>query len=318
MATLDNLFKAIDTTFSIFRIGSAANDIHTAVTDDSLTTSQKVFRVAANGGVILGEGASIGVTFKKDVSPNVKFGVKAFRNASDVAAEGSKLYSQKDIGKTDVANFMFVLTARSLDTIEAATQTPKFKSIIKDDKKIEKIKKGCGILKRGVEFANVAPKAYEAGNNIYDKLSGSKIKPTTNAPQPADPSEPNEDEENLRFVQQLNDILNLQDIADLIRIPEVLEDACTALPICPITRRPIRFLIEAQAEEPFPQPLFYERRAINAYLDQHPNQPPLGWPAQVRYQYPDLRHPRQRQHEIDNLLRNLVNELKRANNLQEI
>ncbi len=318
MATVDNLLKVLDTSFRIFRIGSAVNDIHTTVTDDSLTTSQKVFRVVTDGGVIVGESASIGVTFTKDVKPNVKFGVKAFTNISDVAAEGSKLYCKKEIETSDIANFVLVLSARSLDTMEAATQTSKFESIIKDKKKIEKIQKGCALLKRGVEFAHIAPKTYDAVNSIYDKINNPKAQQKPAANQANVQQQNNEEEDELRYVQQLNEVLNINDINDLIRIPEILEDACAAFPRCPITRRPIRLLVEAHAEEPFPQPLFYERRAINAYLDQHPNQPPIGWPANIPYRYPDLIHPRQRQHEMDAFLRNLVNELKRAHNLNEI
>ncbi len=107
--------------------------------------------------------------------------------------------------------------------------------------------------------------------------------------------------------QEAEDMLRTRDIEEWKDIPEMLtSDPVLQLYCCSITHKPIRFLLVVTATKEWESPVYYERKTIEDWLKEHPQQLPENWPEGVPLQMASLSVCRDKQAQIDKQLQQVL------------
>lgn len=94
---------------------------------------------------------------------------------------------------------------------------------------------------------------------------------------------PRAEYEQRRRVQELNGIEELREIPEFFSGTDVYSHYG-----CPITQKYIRFLVVLNGTQEDDHPVFYEKRAIEQWIADHPNERPASWPPGIPYQLSSL------------------------------
>lgn len=116
-----------------------------------------------------------------------------------------------------------------------------------------------------------------------------------------------------RFLQRLDEVRLATTIEDFSSIPKLFlekQDSLLRKYICPLTKKPIRHIVVVRSTRNTPNPLYYEKTAIEQFISRHPNELPNGWPITTPVQLNQIVRHVSKQAEIDSRLTTLFNQTK--------
>ncbi len=89
-----------------------------------------------------------------------------------------------------------------------------------------------------------------------------------------------------RLVDNFQLVLKATSIEEFNIIPEFFEyDPLLAEFICPLTKKPIRYIVAIRGTEDAPHPIYFEKKAIQALLDTLPLVRPDAWPSELEFNH---------------------------------
>ncbi|HLB52579.1 MAG TPA: hypothetical protein VJK48_02580 [Chlamydiales bacterium] len=90
--------------------------------------------------------------------------------------------------------------------------------------------------------------------------------------------------EDRNYAEELNEIRFAGSISDFSKVPDhpfFSKDPILCRWQCPISKRPIRFIVVIESTKKTNHPIFYEKEAIEKFFSEHPGSRPPAWPRRI-------------------------------------
>ena len=302
------LLKAINLSFNAFEMIKAAADCLDCYQDEKLTSAQKAARIFANTLFFLGQGAQLGTRIIKNSSNCAKLITTTIADGTFVVREVAKVACKSEMTANDYLGLAGHIVFRvSHVTDEACTLIPEWAGIDHD------------MVQQAAQVANASSllfinrqKLMETGSNAWKALNQmlhSKAMPINIEIRLKKNSNPVVDVPKEDF-ESYSEIKNAKSIADFLKIPTVVCcDPVLTKYCCPITKKPIRFVLAVKDPAHGDRLVRYEREAISDLLKTSHAAPP-SWPQGVPCSQEQLFEDRQSQAIIDQQLSALLTGFK--------
>lgn len=298
----------------VVRIGSAARDFQKVGQDQSISDDAKALRQATDIGLIVtGSASLLGNGF--NIPHSIKIGLEIGNGGFDVAQRVSVLVCQKEIALDDWVDLGCLITFRACDiTKTTLTLRPEVFSGRSED-----VIGMVNLAETGVQLVanrEALKKSWKLGKKAFqyfcnyctEREEVSLVIPIN--PDLGDllPSELRVDAQTER---RFDAVRNAQTIEDFNRIPELfIRDPVLKKFLCPISKKPIRYVASVCDPKNHLHSIYYEKSAIENFMAVNSDQLPPQWPQGLTFTRENIVNDLETQGEIDQHLRLLLENFK--------
>ena len=305
ISTVSTLGTIIQTMNGVVRVAEAAIDLKEALEDDSLesdTLSHKV-RIGADIAIIAAQTLSV-VGNHAHWSANTRLGLSLATGVADITQNINSIAYKKNLKVNDWINIgcsiALRVSAMANDTIELKPAML--------GSHLEKVQYTASMIDLTCGTTRFA-------KDVVIPL----IQYLRHRPDPVDMSivlsekdnKPAELKVDAQWAANIQQVLNTKTILEIDTIPELFKfDQILRQFKCSLTNKPIRHIVVVQGTEETPFPIYFEKKAIQEHLGNASLGRPAGWPSTVEFSHAHLKHPIAIQHQINNRLQALLDEMK--------
>lgn len=280
-----------------YAVGKTVYDVHHVIHDEELTQQEKVHRVATDIAFIGMQVVDCGVSshLLGTLSNSVEIGTRIGTGVTDVAMIVSQKAIQDDIDFQDITDIAAEGLFRTADaTALASTIVPSADS--EALREITAEVAASAILLRGKD------KIFSAAKKISERwspscLSENRTLLTAEA----------------QYIKELDEVRNAKTIKDWSLIPPFFlnePDRILNKWVCPLTKKPIRFVVVIIKTRNSTNPIFYEKSAIEKFISDYPRKIPPAWPKRISVRLRKLEIDSAVQNVIDMHLNHLLNSIQ--------